>query len=188
MKNIDKKSLTLKTLNKSNVWDVQENDIFRMLEAAEKDADMKENLKHYIDIIKSAFDMEEIKTDRPEVAKKYEARGFKTGTMRSPDGQETHIAIKKRPIMRVTDLTYENIRHITAEKPHGSDKPQLRRRMGLAVAEHTGHHTKRIRHKHHHPAQRPTAQARRYVREEGGRRLRRARDTQRGMDRGHLRR
>ena len=116
MKNIDKKSLTLKTLNKSNVWDVQENDIFRMLEAAEKDADMKENLRHYIDIIKSAFDMEEIKTDRPEVAKKYEARGFKTGAMRSPDGQETHIAIKKRPIMRVTDLTYENIRHITAEK------------------------------------------------------------------------
>lgn len=116
MKNIDKKSLTLKTLNKSNVWDVQENDIFRMLEAAEKDADMKENLRHYIDIIKSAFDMEEIKTDRPEVVKKYEARGFKTGTMRSPDGQETHIAIKKRPIMRVTDLTYENIRHITAEK------------------------------------------------------------------------
>ena len=35
MKNIDKKSLTLKTLNKSNVWDVQENDIFRLLEAAE---------------------------------------------------------------------------------------------------------------------------------------------------------
>mgnify|MGYP001777437097 CR=1 FL=1 len=43
MKNIDKKSLTLKTLNKSNVWDMQENDIFRMIEAAEKDADIKEN-------------------------------------------------------------------------------------------------------------------------------------------------
>ena len=53
MKSIDKKALTLKTLNKSNIWDVQENDIFRMLESGEKDADMKENLRHYIDIIKS---------------------------------------------------------------------------------------------------------------------------------------
>ena len=57
MKNIDKKSLTLKTLNKSNVWDMQENDIFRMIEAAEKDADIKENIRHYIDIIKSAFEL-----------------------------------------------------------------------------------------------------------------------------------
>ena len=65
MKNIDKKSLTLKTLNKSNIWDVQENDVFRMLESAEKDADIKENLRHYLDIIKSAFDVEEIKVDRP---------------------------------------------------------------------------------------------------------------------------
>ena len=58
MKSIDKKALTLKTLNKSNIWDVQENDIFRMLESGEKDADMKENLRHYIDIIKSAFEFE----------------------------------------------------------------------------------------------------------------------------------
>ncbi len=112
MKNIDKKSLTLKTLNKSNVWDIQENDIFRMLEAAEKDADIKENLRHYIDIIKSAFDVEELKADRPEVIKKYEARGYNVGLMHTGDGGDTKIAVKKRPIMRVTDLTYENIRHI----------------------------------------------------------------------------
>ena len=44
MKETGKKSLTLKTLSKSNVWDLQENDIFRMLEAAEKDADLKDNI------------------------------------------------------------------------------------------------------------------------------------------------
>lgn len=116
MKNIDKKSLTLKTLNKSNVWDMQENDIFRMIEAAEKDADIKENIRHYMDIIKSAFELEEIKIDRPEIIKKYEARGFKVGTMRAADGQDAKVGIKKKPIMRVTDLTYENIRHISADK------------------------------------------------------------------------
>ena len=52
----DKKALTLKTLNKSNVWDLQENDIFRLWDAAEKDADMKDSIRHYLDIIKSAFD------------------------------------------------------------------------------------------------------------------------------------
>lgn len=116
MKNIDKKALTLKTLNKSNIWDVQENDVFRMLEAAEKDADIKDNIRHYVDIIKSAFEVEEIKVDRPEVISKYEARGFKVGTVNLPDSPEVKLGVKKRPIMRVTDLTYENIRHISAEK------------------------------------------------------------------------
>jgi len=36
----EKKALTLKTLTKSNVWGIQENDVFRMWEAAEKDADL----------------------------------------------------------------------------------------------------------------------------------------------------
>lgn len=35
--NTNKKGVTLKTLNKSNVWDVQENDVFRMWEMAEKE-------------------------------------------------------------------------------------------------------------------------------------------------------
>ena len=116
MRNIDKKSLTLKTISKTSVWDIQENDVFRMLEAAEKDSDTKDNLKHYIDIIKSAFEVEEVKIDRQEVIKKYEARGFQVGCMRLDETKNLKLAIKKRPIMRVTDLTYENIRHISAEK------------------------------------------------------------------------
>ena len=101
MKDIDKKSLTLKTINKSNVWDIQENDVFRMLEVAEKDSDIRENIKHYIDIIKSAFEVEEIKIDRPEIIKKYEARGFQIGTMPVDESQKVKIGIKKRPILRV---------------------------------------------------------------------------------------
>ena len=111
----EKKAMTLKTLSKSNVWDLQENDIFRMWEAAEKDSDLKDNLRHYMDIIRSAFDMEEVKVDRPEIIKKYEARGFKVGQMRIDD-TKSKWGIKKRPILRVTDLSYENIRHISASK------------------------------------------------------------------------
>lgn len=116
MKEQSKKTLTLKTLTKSNVWDVQENDIFRMWEAAEKDADLKDNMRHYIDVIKSAFEMEEVKIDKPEVIKKYEARGFKVASIRIDESTKIKWAVKKRPILRVTDLTYENIRHISAAK------------------------------------------------------------------------
>lgn len=108
--------MTLKTLNKSNVWDIQENDIFRLLEAAEKDTDLSDNLSHYLDIIRSAFDIEEVKIDRPEILKKYEARGMKVGTVKLDEKNTVKYALKKKTIMRVTDLTYENIRHISARK------------------------------------------------------------------------
>lgn len=110
------KALTLKTLTKSNVWEVTENDILRMWESAEKDVDFKDNRKHYIDVIRSAFEIEEIKFDKPEVIKKYEARGFKIGSIHMDDSDTAKWGIKKRPIMRVTDLTYENIRHISSAK------------------------------------------------------------------------
>jgi len=115
-KNQEQKTITLKTLNKSCVWDIQENDIFRMYEVAERDADLKENYRHYMDIVRSAFEIEEVKVDKPEVLKKYEDRGFKIGTIKLDENTRLKLALKKRPIMRVTDLTYENIRHISAAK------------------------------------------------------------------------
>ena len=112
----DKKTLTLKTLTKSNVWALQENDIFRMWEVAERDADLRDNMRHYTDIIRSAFEMEELKIDKPQIIKKYEDRGYKIGLLRLDEQTRTKWCIKKRPILRVTDLTYENIHHISATK------------------------------------------------------------------------
>jgi hypothetical protein len=112
----DKKLITLKTLNKSNVWELQENDVFRIWSAGEKDADMTENINRYITILRSAFEIEEVKVDRPEIIRKYEARGMCVGLLRVDETNKVKYAIKKRPILRVTDLTYENIRHISAAK------------------------------------------------------------------------
>lgn len=96
------------------MWDVQENDILRMWQAAEKDIDIKDNARHYYDIIRTAFDIEEIRPDKPEVVKKYEARGFKIGFLYLDSATKVKCGIKKRTIQRVTDLTYENIHHISA--------------------------------------------------------------------------
>ncbi len=110
------KAVGIKTLNKSSVWDIQENDVFRILEATEKDPEMKEYFRHYLDIVRSAFMLEEVKDDDKNVKTRYEKQGYKVGTIKMGDDGMLILAIKKRPIMRVTDLTYENIRHISAAK------------------------------------------------------------------------
>ena len=107
-------SLSIKSVTKSSVWDIQENDVIRMWEAACKDAEVKENVKHYIQIFKSAFFIEDLRDDSAATRKNYEGRGYKVATIKFDDSMKFIWGIKKRPISRVTDLTYENIRHITA--------------------------------------------------------------------------
>ena len=109
-------ALTLKTLTKSSVWDIQENDVFRLWEGAEKDADVRENVRHYQDILRSAFMIEELKEDSKIMRAKYEKQGYKVAQVKIDESRKATWALKKRPIVRVTDLTYENIRHISAAK------------------------------------------------------------------------
>ena len=111
----DTNVVSLKTLTKSSVWDVQENDVVRMLDYGVKDADIRENLRHYIDLIRSAFEILDIKEDVNTVKKAYEKKGYKVFTLKIED-KKLSWGIKKKPILRVTDLTYENIRHISANK------------------------------------------------------------------------
>ena len=116
MKNDKKEALTLSKMTKSNVWDVQENDVVRMLESGAKEADKLDNLHRYIDIIRSAFMVEELPKVDDLTKKKYNKLGYKIGSIKIDDEHSRHWAFKKRPIMRITDLTYENIRHISAAK------------------------------------------------------------------------
>lgn len=111
----ESKALTLKTINKRNVWELQENDVFRIWEAGDKDAELRDNSRHYLNTLKSAFDIEEVKVDIPEVIKKYEARGYKVGVLRIEE-TKLKVAIKKLSISRIADLTYDNIHHISATK------------------------------------------------------------------------
>jgi len=112
----EKKDNALKTLTKSSVWDLQENDVFRLLETAAKDSELRENLRHYTDIIRSAFMVEELNDDDKNSDLRFTKQGYKVSTVKTGGESKITLAVKKRPIMRVTDLTYENIRHITAAK------------------------------------------------------------------------
>ena len=84
----EKKALTLKTLTKSTVWDIQENDIFRMWEAADKDIELRENMRRCIDIIRSAFMIEEVPNDSQIFKTKYEKQGYKIGQVKLDDNSK----------------------------------------------------------------------------------------------------
>lgn len=111
----ESKTRTLRGLTKSNVWDLQESDIFAMWAKPDKDDAISERGQHYMDVISAAFYLEEIKVDKPEIIKKYEDRGMRVGVIPLND-KDQKWAIKKRPINHVTDLTYENVQHISAAK------------------------------------------------------------------------
>lgn len=113
---VAKKALTLKTLTKNSIWDLQENDVFRLWAASSREADVRENNRHYLDLIRVAFTIEEITDDAARAKPRYEKQGYKVGQIRLGDGTKAIMAIRKRPIMRPSDLTYENIHHITATK------------------------------------------------------------------------
>src|SRR5574344_2506594 len=111
-----KKALSLKNLTRSNIWDIQENDVYRLLEGGDKDSDLKDNLNHYTDIIRSAFTIETLDGEDTDAKTKFDKQCYTLGTIKLDENSKLFWAIKKRPIMRVTDLTYENIRHISAAK------------------------------------------------------------------------
>ena len=112
----DSNALSLKSMTKSSVWDIQENDVFRMLEAGLKDADIRESFRHYVDLIRCAFEIQEVKEMTPSLKKSYTKQGYKVGELKIDENATVNWALKKKPILRVTDLSYENIRHISASK------------------------------------------------------------------------
>ncbi len=110
----EQKTITVKTLAKSNVWGLQENDIFRIWAEAEKEGDLKDYARHFMNVASTAFEMEEVKIDHERVIQKYENLGYLIGFLPGLSAETEKWAIKKRAISRVTDLTSDNIRHITA--------------------------------------------------------------------------
>ena len=76
---------SLKSLTKSSVWDVQENDIIRMIETGVKDPEIKESLRHYIDIIRCAFEILDLKDVSPQQKKAYGKQGYKVCEVKADD-------------------------------------------------------------------------------------------------------
>ena len=108
--------LSSKTLTKSNVWKLSENDIITILENASKEIDLETQLGKLINTIKCAFDLEDVNKDKAHEIISLEKRGFHIADVNLNGNNVMHLALRKHAICRVTDLTYQNVLHISARK------------------------------------------------------------------------
>lgn len=109
-----KTKLELDDLNKSNVWTITASELNQMIiDAKKKREEYVENEKHYMNIIKTVFDI--LYLNREESAKiaQLEDAHYEVFST-SDEGTNNAIAIRKHPIKKVTDLTLENIQHLEA--------------------------------------------------------------------------
>ena len=98
-------------LNASNIWDLDE---FAIAEAWEKDREEQDftiSEQKILNTIRLAFDVVHYNPENEREAAKFEKGGWAKVTHCQPD--KGCVAIRRRVIERITDLTYENIRHIS---------------------------------------------------------------------------
>ena len=108
-----KSKLSLSLLTKSNVWALDENELYQLLMEGKHEVGYSENEARYMNIIRPVFDLQQLNRDDAKKVSALEAQHYQI--FHSPnDGDNNAIAIRKRPIKRITDLTLENIRHLTA--------------------------------------------------------------------------
>jgi len=105
-------SYAIDDMSKGNIWSYDVEDIYRMLAEVMMSDRYKENKVHYHNIIRPVFDIQMIKRENDELVASLEAQNFQIFS--TPDYEGTNaIAIRKRQIKKVTDLTLENIFHLT---------------------------------------------------------------------------
>lgn len=107
-----KTKLSLNDLNKGNVWTVTPSELSQMIiDAKKKREEFVENEKHYMNIIKTVFDIQYLKREETDRVNQLENIGYEVFSTPDENGNNS-IAIRKHPIKKVTDLTLENIQHL----------------------------------------------------------------------------
>ena len=108
-----KSKISLSSLTKSNIWALDENELYQLLMEGKHEVGYSENEARYMNIIRPVFDLQQLNRDDAKKVAALEAQHYQI--FHSPnDGDNNAIAIRKRPIKRITDLTLENIRHLSA--------------------------------------------------------------------------
>lgn len=105
--------MTLDELTKGNVWSISESELAYMLVEGKKEEDYAEMESHYMNIIRTVFDIKYLdRTDEDAVAK-LENQHYEIFSYPS-EGEVDAVAIRKHSIKKITDLTLENIQHLDA--------------------------------------------------------------------------
>ena len=109
------RKITIDTLTKGNVWTLNEAEVSHIIIEGKKCDDYGENEAHYMNIIRPVFDIQFLNREDEKRVAELEALRFEIFS--SPnDGANNAMAIRKRPIKKITDLTLENIHHLEASE------------------------------------------------------------------------
>lgn len=99
-------------LNSNNIWSMNEHIIAELWETEKSEENFTTSEDKLLNIIRLAFDVVHFNPEDPREKAKYEDGSWALFT-HCVAGKGT-IAIKRKVISRLTDLSYENIKHITA--------------------------------------------------------------------------
>lgn len=102
-------------INLNNIWDLEASDVAELWEASRKEEELTGSENKLLNTIRIAFDVYHYDpNDKRDVAKYEENEQFTTfSRVKEADGR---VAISKRVIRRITDITYENVKHLTASQ------------------------------------------------------------------------
>ncbi len=109
------KRFSLEDLTKGNVWTITESELNQMLIDGKKHEDFAENEAHYMNIIRPVFDVQYINREDESTISALEAKHYEVFYAPN-DGPNNAVAIRKRPIKKITDLTMENIFHLDTDE------------------------------------------------------------------------
>lgn len=114
-KAVKKNAVTLENildLNANNIWELDEYAIAEAWEKVRAEEDFSISEQKLLNIIRLVFDVVHYDPNNEREAAKYENGGWAKLT----HCQEAKgcVAIRRRTIERITDLTYENIKHISS--------------------------------------------------------------------------
>lgn len=107
-----KTKLSLDELTKNNIWTVTSGELSQMIiNAKKRREEFADNEHHYMNIIKTVFDLVYLKREDAGQVEQLERTGYEVFSTTEENGNNA-IAIRKHPIKKVTDLSLENIQHL----------------------------------------------------------------------------
>ena len=98
-------------LNPNNIWDLDEYAIAEAWDRQRDEEDFSISEAKLLNTIRLAYEVVHYNPDNEREAEKYEKGGW--ATMTHCDETKGGIAIRRKAIERITDLSYENIKHIS---------------------------------------------------------------------------
>lgn len=98
-------------LNSNNIWGLDEASIAYLWEKELKEEDFSHSEEKMLNVIRLAFDVSHFDPENERDAARF-AQGWTV--FRCCDAKKGSVAIRRKVISRITDVTYENVKHISA--------------------------------------------------------------------------